>query len=85
MYAAAICSTIGYGLSLIGVALLWFYGMPYKWRTGGRSVMVTVQANEELKRTERQWDLYNKIGLGLVFLGTIGQVAGTWLASLPHQ
>lgn len=85
MYAA-ICSTFGYVISFVGVVLLWVYGMPYRVRTGGAPIRtVTTPDTAAAKKMEERYDLFNKIGLGLVFLGTIGQVAGTWLASLPHQ
>jgi hypothetical protein len=60
----------------IGVIFLFYYGMPYRVRTGGNTINFTVNpANPEIINREAYNDRMGKIGLALIVAGTIAQMA----------
>jgi hypothetical protein len=71
----------GLSLSLIGVLLLFFFGMPYRIRSEGQSYIVTEQANAEGKAKDAFLSKLGFAGLALIALGTFLQIVGTWVSS----
>lgn len=65
----------GLALSLIGIILLFLFGMPFRVRTGGAIAYVAEQEDEKAKRAERWYDVLGWIGLILVVIGTLFQIA----------
>ena len=70
----------GLSLSLIGVLLLFFFGMPYRVRSGGQSYIVTEQTNAEEKVKDALFRKLGFAGLVLIALGTFLQIVGTWVS-----
>jgi len=70
----------GLSLSLIGVLLLFFFGMPYRIRSEGQSYIVTEQANAEEKAKDAFFSKLGFAGLALIALGTFLQIVGTWVS-----
>jgi hypothetical protein len=70
----------GLSLSLIGVLLLFFFGMPYRVRSGGQSYIVTEQTNAEEKVKDALFSKLGFAGLVLIALGTFLQIVGTWVS-----
>ena len=68
----AIFSIIGLALNLVGVIVLFRYGMPYRVRTGGEGSATVLDV-----------ELHNLglFGLGAVLIGTTFQIIG---AIVPH-
>lgn len=69
----------GLCLALLGILMLFRYGMPYQVRTGGAIYLVAEQPDEKEKALERRYDVLGWIGLILVILGTLFQIAANVL------
>ena len=80
MLPAGWWSTVGLVLSLIGVLLLFRYGMPYRVRTGGSPMYVSSSDPREAM-LERRYAMVGFLGLFLVVLGTICQIVGAVLGA----
>ncbi len=72
---AKLLNIIGLTLNLVGVILLFRYGMPYRVRTGGNTVTWTTSAVDmSVKHLERRFDLLGWIGLTCIIAGTALQI-----------
>jgi hypothetical protein len=71
-----IFTVAGLLLNLIGVLLLFRYGMPYRVRTGGADYIQTRQTDQEAIKAERRYNIWGNIGLAFLILGTIAQIMG---------
>jgi hypothetical protein len=58
MLPAGWWSTVGLVLSLIGVLLLFRYGMPYRVRTAGESYELREGTDEEVLKQERIYSVF---------------------------
>jgi hypothetical protein len=76
----AVFSVIGLVLNLIGVLLLFRYGMPYRVRKGGNIGRVIQQKDDGARTTEVEYDNLGLLGLVAVSFGTIFQIIGALLA-----
>ena len=76
MTTSAFLSVLGLVLSLIGVVILFRYGMPYRVETGGAIPLAIEGEDEAAKATERKYRTLGWIGLGMIILGTALQIAG---------
>jgi hypothetical protein len=77
----AVCwNILGLILSLVGVLLLFRYGMPYRVRTGGARVRTLQGTDEATRQEERRYNLLGWLGVALIVLGTISQI----MANLSH-
>jgi hypothetical protein len=74
--AAQIWNVAGLFLSLIGILLLFRYGMPYRVRSKGESVVVARGVDEEGLRLDWIYGVWGWIGLVLVVAGTFAQIVG---------
>ncbi|MGB3271820.1 MAG: hypothetical protein WBA66_02830 [Xanthobacteraceae bacterium] len=72
-------NTIGITLSLIGVLILFRYGMPFHVPTGGATYLVTDQVDEIEKSLEQRYFIYGLFGLVLVIAGAAFQLVATWI------
>jgi hypothetical protein len=71
----AVVNTAGLMLSLIGVFLLFRYGMPYRVRTDGKTEKTVKLADaDEKSRLEKRYDRLGKFGLFLIVVGTVCQI-----------
>jgi len=68
---------LGLFLNLIGVLILFRYGMPYRVRTGGAVYIVMEKKNEVDEKEERRYDFFGWIGIALVVIGTGLQMFAT--------
>jgi hypothetical protein len=66
-------SIFGLIINLVGVILLFRYGMPYRLRTGGGSIVLTRQRPGAI-REEIRYDWFGWIALALIILGTLAQI-----------
>jgi hypothetical protein len=71
---AASWNILGLILVLVGVLLLFVFGMPFRVRTGGSAFYVTERTDEKEKRAERIYDILGWLGVTLVVLGTLSQI-----------
>ena len=77
----AIFSIIGLALNLMGVIVLFRYGMPYKVRMGGAILLTADNEDEAEKAFEVEYGNLGLFGLGAVLIGTAFQIIG---AIVPH-
>ena len=72
-------NTVGLILNAAGVILLFYFAMPYRTRTGGKTVqtLVTPAGEEDLKQ-EGVFDWLARTGLGCIFVGTALQICASW-------
>jgi drug/metabolite transporter (DMT)-like permease len=81
MLPAGWWTTAGLVLSLIGVVLLFRYGMPYRVRTRGQPIRVAISSDPRAATLERRYEMLGWLGLFLVVLGTICQIIGAVLTA----
>lgn len=75
-YAAAF-NVAGLIANLVGVILLFRYGMPYRVRTGGQTTRKTSgPLNQDEIREEERYAWFGKAGLVLIVHGTLAQIVG---------
>ena len=70
----AIFSIIGMTLNLIGVIVLFRYGMPYRVRTGGNIGRIIQQKDEGARVLDVEYHNFGLLGLGAVVIGTVFQI-----------
>jgi hypothetical protein len=71
---------IGLLMNLLGVILLFAFGMPFGVRTGGHLFRLFEQPNPKDVRLEHWCDLLGLLGLMLIVLGTAAQIKATFLS-----
>lgn len=71
-------TTLGLVMTMIGVLLLFRFGMPFRLSSSGGDYIVTESSSDPWWLDWLYWAL-GIIGLCAVLLGTLFQVAGTWL------
>src|SRR5262249_39211410 len=69
-------SIIGLVLNIIGVLVLFRYGMPYRVRTGGDIGRIIQQKDEGAKVLDVEYDNLGRLGLIAVLIGTAFQIIG---------
>jgi hypothetical protein len=77
---AAAINVFGLVANLVGVILLFRYGMPYRVRTKGETYMaLDGPLDQEEIKADRRFDRWGKLGLFLIVLGTIAQIGSLFL------
>jgi hypothetical protein len=61
-------------MNLIGVILLFRYGMPYRVRSGGNAFYVSSHSDQAEVAAERLYERLGLSGLILIVLGTAAQI-----------
>lgn len=75
-YAAAL-NVAGLIANLVGVILLFRYGMPYRVRTDGQvGRKLSGPPDQAAIKLERRYDVLGKLGLVLIVHGTVAQIVG---------
>lgn len=70
-------SAFGLVLDIIGVFLLWRFGLPPLIDRGGDEYLVSGVTNKEEAKRAKYYDRFSHIGIGLVILGFVFQLLGT--------
>jgi hypothetical protein len=90
MNSGKLLNTIGISLGLVGVIIIFIWGPPQPQLEEGVGIGVSdntpidksgktaKQFNEEIKKRRRRHDVLSRVGLGLIFIGFIFQLWGTW-------
>ena len=77
MISAASLSVVGLLMNLVGIILLFRYGMPFRVRTDGNQIRwLTGLKNAQIARIERMYSVLGWIGMVLIILGTTSQICG---------
>jgi hypothetical protein len=72
-------STIGLVLDLVGVLLLFKYGLPSDIsKDGVTTLSIGTTNNKEIKKWKK-YNLWSKIGLGFIFIGFILQIISNYV------
>ena len=69
---------------IVGVVMLFKYGLPEIERTGGAEKITTSRVDELAIRLEAKYDCMGKVGLVLIVLGFLMQLASS-LIGWAHQ
>jgi hypothetical protein len=69
---------IGVVVSAVGVILLFFFGMPFRTKTGGVTHIISASIDEGEKRIERRFTALGWIGFALVLIGSGMQAYAGW-------
>jgi hypothetical protein len=72
-------SISGLTLNLIGVLLLFIFGMPFRVETKGRILLALEQVDENEIKTERMFRVLGYVGFAAVIGGTVLQILGAVL------
>lgn len=65
-------------IALVGLLILFRYGMPFRVASGGATYIVTEQVNEQEKKTDSRYKTFGYIGLSLAVIGSLMQAYGSW-------
>jgi len=65
-------------LGLVGVVILFYYGMPFHVPTNGATFLLTEAINKADIALEHRYTLYGYAGLGCLIIGTILQMVALW-------
>ncbi len=85
---AALCSldlascvnTVGLGLDILGVVLLYFYGLPADVRRDGESLfLLEGKPNEYEVAKAKKYDRCARLGLLSLIVGFFLQILGNWV------
>ena len=71
-------NTLGLVLELIGVFLLFRFGMPFHVPTGGASLLTGYEIDQAVVALEQCYMVWGYVGLALLLLGTALQIVATW-------
>ena len=69
---------IGLSLNLIGVLILFRYGMPFHVPSGGAVHLILEKTDQAEIDLERRYKVYGYIGLFLLVAGTFFQMLAVW-------
>lgn len=72
-----ILNLVGMGLNLVGLLLLFRFGLPFKLRTGGADLMAWDGENVAEKKLEARYDKLAWLGLGSAIVGSLVQASVT--------
>jgi hypothetical protein len=71
---------IGLFLNLVGILILFRYGMPFHVPTGGAVSLIAEEPDQAEIALERRYTVYGYIGLACLIVGTICQMVAAWRA-----
>jgi hypothetical protein len=77
-HKAAILNSVGLFLTIVGVLLLFRFGVAFQIRTGGHPVL-TIEWNQELAEQERRYMWLGALGLAFIVVGTVCQIIANWV------
>ena len=73
----SLITSFGLLLDIIGVVLIFLFGIPQDVRRSGANYLVWGSDENEIKKAKR-YDLFSYGGLGLLILGFAVQIIGNW-------
>jgi hypothetical protein len=78
--STAALNIIGLVLNLVGVIILFRYGMPFHVPTGGAVHLIAEQVDAAEKALESRYEIFGYIGLIAIVVGTGMQIVGAYRA-----
>lgn len=76
---ADVVTSAGLMLDIAGAILLFLFGLPPDFDPLGRTFIVTSDSDDTERTKGDRYRFWGRVGLVLLILGFIGQLAGTWL------
>ena len=76
--SSEIVNTVGLALDIVGVVLLFRFGLQPNVRRGGGIVLAWGTDDDEAKKANR-YDRISWSALGLIVLGFVLQIVSTWM------
>jgi hypothetical protein len=76
---AATLNSIGLTLTIVGVLLLFRYGIAFQVHTGGHFVLVDDRRDPAQFKHERRCLWLSSFGLAFVVVGTVCQIIANWV------
>lgn len=73
-----VITTLGLSLDIVGVLLLFRFGLPPSVRRGG-GMYLKVGVDQREARKAARYDWYSRLALVLIILGFALQIAGAWI------
>jgi hypothetical protein len=70
---------VGLLFNLIGIVVLFRWGMPFRVETGGATYLITVQRDANEIAVERLYKTVGYVGLAMLIAGTVLQMIAAWL------
>jgi hypothetical protein len=74
-------NTLGLVFNLLGVFILFRYGMPFHIPTGGANTLLLEGTDQAAVALEHKYMLLGYVGLAFLVLGTVLQIIATWMPS----
>jgi hypothetical protein len=71
-------NVFGILLNLLGLLILFRYGMPFRVPTNGVNYIITETIDEAEKATDRKYEIIGYVGLLFAVAGTIMQAYAAW-------
>jgi hypothetical protein len=71
----------GLAVSLVGLLLLFYFGMPFRTRRDGAGYIKLMKTDENALRIEKRYSILGRLGLFIVIVGTLCQMIGAWLSN----
>ena len=78
-------TTIGLSLDIVGVLLLWRFGLPPDVRRGGKSFLLLEQSDEAEAKRAQLYDRFSHLAILLLVAGFALQLLGTLLPVAPSE
>jgi hypothetical protein len=72
-------NSIGLLLDIVGVVLIWWFGLLEPISRSGAKYLITGQTDEKEKKKAERFHTLSKVGLGLVMFGFVLQLASNFL------
>jgi hypothetical protein len=69
----------GLVLNLIGILVLFRWGMPFRVETGGANSLLMERSDEKAIATERIYKIIMYFGLAALVAGTVLQMVAAWM------
>jgi hypothetical protein len=74
-------NTLGLVLNLVGILLLFAFGMPFRVRTNGiRTLIVSGPRNQRAIRLDNLYGVLGYVGVAMIFIGTSCQIYSQFVA-----
>ena len=77
-----VLTVVGLAFTLVGVLILFRWGMPFRVPSGGAIHIVTEQSDTAGMALDRIYEVCGWIGLALLILGTVLQIVATLMPSI---
>ena len=81
MSCSNIVNSVGLALDIIGVILIWRFGLPASLSRDGHDYLILESTNEPEKRKALTYDHLSQFGLALVVAGFVFQLASNFISN----